>query len=66
MATHRDLAASLLINYVGLGARTCIREFANNTGADQPGHLRCLISAFVDRSLRSITCKHVTGEISIS
>ena len=27
--------------------KTCLRELANNTGADQPAHPRSLISAFV-------------------
>ena len=39
--------------------------FANNTGADQPAHLRNLISAFVILFLESITCTLATGEISI-
>ena len=30
--------------------------YANNKGADQPGHPRSLISAFVVRCLDSITC----------
>ena len=29
--------------------KTCLRGFANNTGADQPAHTRSLISAFVIR-----------------
>ena len=39
--------------------------FVNNKGADQPAHLRRLISAFVFRFLKSIICKLNTGEISI-
>ena len=31
--------------------KTCLRRFANNTGADQPAHPRSLISAFVIRVL---------------
>ena len=31
--------------------KTCLRMFANNTGADQPAHPRSLISAFVIRLL---------------
>ena len=31
--------------------KTCLRGFANNTGADQPAHPRSLISAFVIRVL---------------
>ena len=45
--------------------KTC-QGFANNTGADQPAHLRRLISAFVIRFLESIICKLATGEISIA
>ena len=36
--------------------KTCLRGFANNTGADQPAHPRSLISAFVIRFLESIIC----------
>ena len=39
--------------------------FENNTGADQPAHLRRLISAFAIRFLVSIICKLGTGQISI-
>ena len=45
--------------------KTCLRGFANNTGADQPAHPRSLISAFVIRLLESCICKLGTGEISI-
>ena len=45
--------------------KSCLRRFANNTGADQPAHPRSLISAFVIRFLESIICKLATGEISI-
>ena len=45
--------------------KTCLRRFANNTGADQPAHPRSLISALVIRYLESIICKLATGEISI-
>ena len=34
--------------------KTCLRGFANNTGADQPVHPRSLISAIVIRFLESI------------
>ena len=37
----------------------------NKTGADQPAHLRSLISAFVIRFLENFICKLATGEISI-
>ena len=45
--------------------KTCLRGFANNTGADQPAHPRSLISAFIIRFLESIICKLATDEISI-
>ena len=45
--------------------KTCLRGFANNTGADQPAHPRSLISAFVIRFFESIICKLAAGEISI-
>ena len=32
--------------------KTCLMSYANNKGADQPAHLRSLISAFVVRCLR--------------
>ena len=43
--------------------KTCLRGFANNTGADQPALPRSLISAFVIRFLESIICKLAAGEI---
>ena len=43
--------------------KTCLRGFANNTGADQPAHPRSLISAFVIRFLESFIFKLITGEI---
>ena len=39
--------------------------FANNTGADQPGHPRSLISAFVILFLESIISGLATNEILI-
>ena len=45
--------------------KTCLRGFANKTGADQPGHPRRLISAFVIHFLKITVCKLATGEISI-
>ena len=55
------------IDYVIYGPqreKTCIWGFANNKGADQPAHLRSLISAFVIRFLESIICKLATDDIS--
>ena len=45
--------------------KPCLREFANNKGADQPAHPRSLISAFVVRLLQSIISKLASSEISI-
>ena len=44
--------------------KTCLPWFANNEGADQPAHMRSLISAFAIGFLESIICKLATGEIS--
>ena len=57
-----------LITYFYIGLRrekTCVRGFANNTGADQPAHPRRLISAFVIRFFESIISKLATSETSI-
>ena len=43
--------------------KTCLQGFSNNTGADQPAHMRSLISAIVIRFLKNIICKLATGEI---
>ena len=46
-----DLGPNCLQKSTAYGPRlekTCLRGFANNTGADQPAHLRSLISAFVN------------------
>ena len=45
--------------------KTCLRGFANNKGADQPGNLCSLISAFVILLLESIISKLATSEISL-
>ena len=46
--------------------KTCLREFVNNTGADQPGHPGSLISAFVIRVvLESTISKLGTSEVSV-
>ena len=43
--------------------KTCLRGFANNTGADQPAHPCSLISTFVILYLENIICKLATSEI---
>ena len=45
--------------------KTCLRGFANNTGADQPAHPRSLISAFVICVLESTISTLATSEISV-
>ena len=51
---------------MGLDARkTCLQEFADSTGADQPAHPRSLISAFGIRLFDIIISKLFTSEISI-
>ena len=50
---------------MGRNARKPVWGFANNAGADQPAHMRSLISAFVFRFLQSNMCKLATGEILI-
>ena len=37
-------------------AKPCLEPYANNKGADQPAHLRSLISTFVVRCLVSMIC----------
>ena len=57
-----------ILHYVPNGPwreKTCLQEFANNTGADQPAHTRSLLSAFVIRFLESIMGRLATDEISI-
>ena len=50
----------------GLDVRKPVfRGFANNNGADQPAHLRSLISTFIIRLLESSISKLATGEIPI-
>ena len=43
--------------------KTCLREFANNKGADQPAHPHSLISAFVIRLLESTIFKLASSKI---
>ena len=45
--------------------KTCLRWFANNTGADQPALQRRLISGFVIRVLECIVSQLATSEILI-
>ena len=45
--------------------KTCLQGFGNNTGADQPAHMRSLIRAFVIRFQEKNICRLATDEISI-
>ena len=45
--------------------KTCLRSFANHTGADQPAHSCSLVSAFVICFLERTICKLAAGEIAI-
>ena len=44
--------------------KMCLMSYANNKGADQPAHLRSLISAFVVLCLDSIISLESIAEIS--
>ena len=43
---------------------TCLREFANNKGAEQPEHPRSLLSTLVICLLESVLSRLATSEIS--
>ena len=64
--TCKDSAdVQTILSYGPRREKTCLRGFANNTGADQPAHPRRLINAFVIRFLESIICKLAAGAISM-
>ena len=42
----------------------CLMTYANNKGADQPVHPRCLISTFVVRCLDSMICILAISKVS--
>ena len=42
----------------------CLMPYANNKGADQPAHLRSLISTFVVRCLDSVICILAKSKVS--
>ena len=66
--TFHHFTAQMFELHVSVGPqrkKTCLREFSNNTGADQPAHPHSLISAFVIRFSQSMVCKLPTGKISI-
>ena len=54
-----------MVTYGPRREKTCLQGIANNTGADQPAHLRSLISTYVIRLLESIISRLATSEISI-
>ena len=68
LLVHITILICKMKNYVTLyGPRweqTCLLEFANNTGADQPAHARSLISAFVIQVLENTMSKLATTGIS--
>ena len=45
-------------------AKMCLMPYANNKGADQPAHLRSLISTFVVRFLDSMICILAISKVS--
>ena len=54
-----------MVALIGPGhAKTCLRSYANNKGADQPAHRRSLISAFVVCCLDSMTCILAISKVS--
>ena len=56
---------NLIIKYIRRAMKkTCLMSYANNKGADQPAHLRSLISAFVVRCLDSFISLDSIAEIS--
>ena len=59
-----EVFISFLLTYGPHREKTCLWGVANNTGADQPTHLRSLVCAFVICFLESFICKLATGEIS--
>ena len=44
--------------------KTCLQWFANNKCADQPAHMRSLISAFIICLFESIISRFATSKIS--
>ena len=64
-----DLASMAQSKYVFINGprcdKTCLRGVANNKGAEQPAHLRSLISPLVIRLLESFISKLASSKISI-
>ena len=65
LINDNDRKKRKLLLYGPQGEKTCLQWFLNNKGADQPGLLRRLISAFVIRFLESIISKLATSKFSI-
>ena len=61
--SHRS--GEMVLSFGPWRKKTCLRGFANNTGADQPAHTRSLISTFVIRVSESTISKLATSEISV-
>ena len=57
LAGKKSVETVKAVSIIGPGhAKTCLMPYANNKGADQPAHLRSLISTFVVRCLDSMIC----------
>ena len=54
-----------LVLYGPRREKTCLRWFANNTGADEPAHPRSLISNFVIRLFKSIISRLAAYKVSV-
>ena len=65
IASSVELNKNCSVGYGQQPEKNCLRDVANNTGADQPAHPCSLISGFVIRISKSTICKLATGEISI-
>ena len=63
--SHKKDARLIWVNIWASSRENLSSGVANNTGADQPGHLSSLISAFVVCFLESFICIFATGEILI-
>ena len=61
---YKEQLNSQLISIEPGHEKMCLMSYANNKGADQPAHLRSLISAFVVRCLDSIISLDSIDEIS--
>ena len=65
IASSVELDINCSVGYGHRREKSCLQGIANKTDADQPTHLRSLISTFVIRFLESTICKLATGGILI-